>query len=50
MEQRRESINAYLAKAASISELCRRFSISRKTGYKWIARFMSDCELVDRSR
>ena len=24
---------------ANISELCRRFSISRKTGYKWIERY-----------
>jgi len=50
VEQRREFIDACMAKAASISELCHRFGISRKTGYKWLARFMSDCELVDRSR
>ncbi len=50
MEQRREFINAYLAHDASISELCRRYGVSRKTGYKWIARFMAGCELADRSR
>jgi transposase InsO family protein len=50
VDQRKEFIDAYLAKEASVSELCRRFEISRKTGYKWIARFMAGCELVDRSR
>ena len=35
---------------ASLSALCRRFGISRKTGYKWIERFLSGCELADRSR
>ena len=26
----------------SMSELCRRFGISRKTGYKWLARLKTD--------
>ena len=26
---------------ANISQLCERFQISRKTGYKWLARFRS---------
>lgn len=29
------------AKTMSFTELCRRFSISRKTGYKWLARYES---------
>ena len=35
-----------------ISELCRRFQVSRKTGYKWLARFMAHgtAGLADRSR
>jgi transposase InsO family protein len=35
-----------------ISELCRRFGISRKTGYKWINRFVTEGYpgLADRSR
>ena len=35
---------------ANIAVLCRRFGISRKTGYKWIQRFSQGCELSDRSR
>lgn len=36
----------------SMTELCERFSISRKTGYKWLSRYHSDglLGLVDRSR
>jgi transposase-like protein len=37
---------------ANISLLCRRFNISRKTGYKWLARHRADPAgiLEDRSR
>src|SRR4051794_31092924 len=37
---------------ANIAALCRRFSISRKTGYKWIKRFANGdrSQLADRSR
>jgi len=36
----------------SVSELCRRFSISRKTGYKWLQRYEREgpLGLADRSR
>lgn len=36
----------------NISELCRRFSISRKTGYKWLDRYAAEGEtgLLSRSR
>jgi len=36
----------------NISRLCKRFGISRETGYKWIRRYVSEGEgaLVDRSR
>ncbi len=36
----------------SVSDLCQAYSISRKTGYKWLARFESGgfVELVDQSR
>ena len=50
MEQRKHFIDAYMNHEASISALCRRFGISRKTGYKWIGRFLGGCELVNRSR
>ena len=50
MQQRKAFIDEYLTKEHSVSELCRRFEVSRKTAYKWIDRFMAGCELVDRSR
>jgi transposase InsO family protein len=36
--------------AVPIAELCRQFGISRKTGYKWLARAAAGEELTDRSR
>ena len=52
MDQRRLFINAYVRGALSISELCTRFGVSRKTGYKWIRRFEAQGlpGLEDRSR
>jgi transposase InsO family protein len=50
VKQRKEFIDACIAEEGSMAELCRRFSVSRKTGYKWLSRFMGGCELVDRSR
>ena len=50
VERRKEFVDAYMAKEETVTELCRLFSISRKTGYKWIGRFLGSCELEDRSR
>lgn len=38
-EQRWTFIQEYLRRTRSLAELCRRWSISRKTAYKWITRF-----------
>jgi transposase InsO family protein len=46
VDQREEFVRFARQPEANISELCRRFAISRKTGYKWLGR--EDCE--DRSR
>lgn len=46
VDQREEFVKFARLPGANISELCRRFEISRKTGYKWLAR--DSCE--DRSR
>ena len=46
VDQREEFVRFARQPGANISELCRRFAISRKTGYKWLGR--EDCE--DRSR
>ena len=37
--QRWRFIEEYLRKRNKLAELCRRWSISRKTAYKWISRF-----------
>ena len=50
MQQRQAFIDAYLQRERSMRELCRRFGMSRKTGYKWATRYLAGCELVDRSR
>lgn len=42
VDQREQFIADYLRKAASVTELCERYSVSRKTGYKWIGRFLGD--------
>jgi transposase InsO family protein len=50
VQQRKAFVDEYLKQLDSVSELCRRFSVSRKTAYKWIDRFLAGCELTDRSR
>ena len=52
MDQKRLFINGYVRGTLSISELCARFGVSRKTGYKWIRRFEAQglSGLEDRSR
>ena len=50
MSERKRFVDLHLQGEHSIAELCRRFRISRKTGYKWLGRFFEGCELVDRSR
>ena len=45
-DQREEFVRLASHAEANVSELCRRFGISRKTGYKWLSRD----ELSDRSR
>lgn len=39
MEERCLFIAQYRKEELSVAELCRRFGVSRKTGYKWIARY-----------
>lgn len=52
LDQRVRFIVAYQSETYSITELCERFGISRKTGYKWIQRFESEAweGLKNRSR
>src|SRR3954454_7900851 len=52
MSEREEFVRLALQEGANISELCRRFSISRPTGYKVLGRYQVQgrAGLVDRSR
>lgn len=52
MSLRKEFIYMAENNAINFTDLCRRFEISRKTGYKWIQRYRSEGEagLADRSR
>lgn len=52
MSVRREFVALAGVEGANMSELCRRFGISRRVGYKWLGRYEADGEagLADRSR
>lgn len=52
MSQRKEFVVLALQEDVNIRQLCRRFGISRKTGYKWILRFrqVGETGLHDKSR
>jgi len=39
MDARQSFVESYLGKADTMSGLCRTYEISRKTGYKWVARY-----------
>jgi transposase InsO family protein len=42
IELRTEFVNLAIKEGANVAELCRRFKISRKTGYKWIGRYRQE--------
>jgi putative transposase len=42
MEQRLEFILCWTKREMNMAELCRRFGVSRKTGYYWLAHFQAD--------
>jgi len=52
MEERIRFVKDEKAGLYTMSELCERYGISRKTGYKWLARFEAEgaAGLADRSR
>ena len=47
---RKEFVSLARQPDANVSELCRRFGISRKTGYKWLARYAAGEQVAERSR
>lgn len=52
MASRREFLELASVEGANVAELCRRFGVSRKTGFKLLARFRDEglAALVERSR
>ena len=52
MCERVEFVALASAEGANVSELCRRFGVSRKTGYKWLSRSAAQgrAGLLDQSR
>ncbi len=52
MSQRLEFVVLASAEGANVSELCRRFGVSRKTGYNWLSRYAAEgsAGLADQSR
>jgi transposase InsO family protein len=52
MNERQRFIEAWLQPGRNITQLCQRFHIARKTGHKWINRFIAEGSpgLIDRSR
>ncbi len=52
MSLRREFVQLANRQSLSFAELCRRYEISRKTGYKWLGRARSnqDEDFADRCR
>jgi transposase len=52
MSLRQELVHLVATQRVSMTELCQRFQISRKTGYKWVRRFRTEgaAGLTDRSR
>jgi len=52
MDERLQFVMAYQAGEVGMTELCRAAGISRKTGYKWLERFLADGKagLQDQSR
>ena len=52
MDQRCRFIDAYRASGFTMTELCARFQVSRRVGYKWVGRYDAEGRrgLADRSR
>lgn len=50
MEQREQFVAEVLEGQETVSNLCRKYDISRKTGYKWINRAAEGLQLCDQSR
>ena len=52
MHQRMRFVLMVEKRVENFAEICRRFGVSRKTGYKWLARYLAEgpAGLADQSR
>jgi putative transposase len=50
VQQRQQLVDGYLEEDESMAQLCRKAGVSRKTGYKWVGRFLECSDVQDRSR
>ena len=50
MEQREQFVNEVMARKSTVTALCLKYGISRKTGYKWLKRAAEGLPLCDQSR
>lgn len=50
LDERIRFIEALTEGVVSFSKLCRWFGVSRKTGYKWVARWRAEGSVLERSR
>lgn len=50
MEQREQFVSEVMARKNTVSALCRKYGVSRKTGYKWLKRAADGLPLCDQSR
>jgi len=52
IDQREEFVKLAKSPGPNISELCRRFGVSRSNGHKWLGRYLAEGRegLADRSR
>lgn len=50
MQEKEAFVAAAIQKEISFSQLCKEYGISRKTGYKWLARYYQEGTLSERSR
>ena len=50
VKEQREDFAEAAERSRNFSALCREYGITRKTGYKWLERYLAGEELVDQSR
>ena len=50
VKEQRESFVEVAVRSSNFSTVCREYGITRKTGYKWVERYLAGMDLIDQSR